>query len=235
MNNVDTAVLNNIIWCGIVCDLHGLTQTSSERVWGLLSKAPELYPDIITSSSHATSEEVNNFIGHREIFSIKDSFANLNIAPYGFKVLFEAKWICHSPVADVDYVQTEWTVVSSEKDLAKWTFASGLQKVIKAKLLDQKDVKIFMHEVNGELSGFIANLSTNAVGISNVFSNSNKIIWSDIVPIVSTYFPGIPMVGYENGDDLTSALLSGWTTIGPLRVWIKSNDCEKQLLRPAYM
>ncbi|MDQ0877502.1 hypothetical protein QFZ77_006161 [Paenibacillus sp. V4I3] len=224
MINVDTAVLNNIVWCGVICELHGLTQTSSERVWGLLSKAPELYPDIITFSRHATSEEVKDFIGNREIFSIKDSFANLNMVPFGFKVLFEAKWIYHAPVTDVNYVQTGWGVVSSEKDLAKWTFASELQKVIKPKLLDQKDVKIFMQEINGEISGFIANLSANAVGITNVFSNSNKIIWSDVVPIVSTYFPGIPMVGYENGDDLTSALLSGWTTIGPLRVWIKSND-----------
>ncbi|MBD0380980.1 hypothetical protein [Paenibacillus sedimenti] len=109
-------------------------------------------------------------------------------------------------------------------NIEEWTIASGLQKVIKPKLLERKDVKIFMRELNGELSGFIANLSANAVGISNVFSNSNKIIWSDIVPIVSTYFPGIPMVGYENGDDLTAAILSGWTTIGPLRIWIKSND-----------
>lgn len=223
MDIVDTAVINNIVWCGVVCELHGLTQTSSERVWGLLSKAPELYPDIITSSNYATSEEVKDFIGSREIFSIKDSFANLNMVPLGFKVLFDAKWIHHAPVVGVDFDQTGWTVVSSEKDLAKWTFASGLQKVIIPKILDRKDVKIFMHEIDGEIAGFIANLNANAVGISNVFSNNNKIIWTDIAPLASTYFPGITMVGYENGDDLTAALSSSWTTIGPLRVWIKSD------------
>ncbi|WP_029191943.1 hypothetical protein [Paenibacillus elgii] len=226
MIDVDNAVLNNIAWCGIVCESHGLIPISSERVWGLLSKAPELYPDIITSSRHTTSDEVHSFIGNREIFSIKDSFANLNMVPYGFTVLFDAEWICHDPVADVDHVQSEWTVVSSEEDLAKWTCASGLQKVLKPKLLERKDVKIFLHENNGELSGFIANLSANTVGISNVFSNTNKKIWSDIAPIVSSYFPGIQMVGYENGDDLTAALLSGWASIGPLRVWIKSHDCS---------
>lgn len=222
MVNVDTAVINNIVWCGVVSELHGITQTSSERVWGLLSKAPELYPDIITSSKYATSEEVRDFIGNREIFSIKDSFANLNMVQFGFKVLFEAKWIHHAPVVGVDFDKRGWTVVSSDKDLAKWTFASELQKVIIPKILDRKDVKIFMHEIDGEISGFIANLNANAVGISNVFSNKNKIIWTDIAPLVSTNFPGIPMVGYENGDDLTAALSSRWTTIGPLRVWIKS-------------
>ncbi|MBB3113108.1 hypothetical protein FHS18_005211 [Paenibacillus phyllosphaerae] len=224
MTDVDYAVLNNIIWCGIVCETHGLTPISSERIWGLLSKAPELYPDIITSSRQVTSDEVNNFIGNREVISIKDSFANLNMVPYGFEVLFDAEWICHDPVAGGDPVHTEWAVVSTEEDFAKWTYASGLQEVLKPTLLERKDVKIFLHEYNGERSGFIANLSANAIGISNVFSNSNIKIWSDIAPMISRYFPGIKMVGYESGDGLTAALSSGWTTIGPLRVWIRSKD-----------
>lgn len=225
--NIDNAVLNNILWCGIVCDLHRITQTSNEHVWGLLSKAPEYYPDIITSSRHATSEEVMDFIGNREVFSIKDSFASLDLAPYGFRILFEAKWIYHVPVTDVDFTdvdfsQAGWTVVATEKDLAQWVSASGVQTVNKSDLLKHEDVKIFIHEVNGERSGFIANLGADVVGISNVFSNSYKSIWLDIVKIVPSYFPGIPIVGYESGDSLASALASGGTSLGPLQVWIKS-------------
>lgn len=70
---VDTAVLNNIVWCGIVCDTHGIARTSSRHVWGVLSKAPTYYPDIITSSRHVTIDEVNDFIGDSEISSVKDS------------------------------------------------------------------------------------------------------------------------------------------------------------------
>ncbi|MDQ0112016.1 hypothetical protein [Paenibacillus harenae] len=146
------------------------------------------------------------------------------MVPYGFEILFEAKWIYHAPVTDVDFVQAEWSAVTNEKDLTQWVLANGLQKVIRPDLLKHQDVKIFVHEINGERSGFIANLSANAVGISNVFSNCKKSVWSDIAKIVSAYFPGIPMVGYESGDSLTSALLSGWTTLGPLRIWIKSNN-----------
>lgn len=101
----------------IVCESHGLTQTSNENVWGLQSKAPELYPDVITSSRHATSEEVKDFIGNREILSIKDSFANLDMVPFGFKILFGAKWIYHAPVTDVDIVQSAWSVVTTDKKM----------------------------------------------------------------------------------------------------------------------
>lgn len=61
--------------------------------------------------------KVNNFIDNREISSIKDSFATRNMAQYGL----------------------EWTVVSTEEDLAKWTYASRLQKVLKPKLSEHTD------------------------------------------------------------------------------------------------
>lgn len=69
-------------------------------------------------------------------------------------------------------------------------------------------------------------MGANAVGISNVFlpANANENLWSDIAKVVSSEFPGLPIVGYEQNGDLNAALLSGWTSIGPLRVWLKSNN-----------
>ncbi len=207
---VDMAVENNIIWCGIVCDTHGISQTSREHVWGLLSKAPAYYPDIITLNKNVTVKEVNDFIGNKEISSIKDSYANLDMVSHGFKILFEAEWIYHAQVIGLEPIQTLWREITTEKDLLRWSFANGTETVIKSDLLQRNDVKIFMHEDDGEISGFIANLGANAIGISNVFSTC-----------ISTEFPGFPIVGYEQNNDLTAALLSGWTSIGPLRVWIK--------------
>lgn len=227
-SQVDRAVLNNIAWCGIVCDTHGIAQTSKEHLWGLLSKAPTFYPEIITSSRNATIEEVKYFIENGEVSSIKDSYANLDMLPFGFKILFEAEWIYCASVSDLEPIQTTWRVITTEKDLVKWTFKSGLANVIKPVLLNSKDVKIFIQEKNDGIFGFIANLSGNVVGISNVFSvdNANESLWRDIAKIVSIEFPGLSMVGYEhNGNgNLTAAHLSGWTSIGPLRVWIKSNS-----------
>ena len=33
-------------------------------------------------------------------------------------------------------------------------------------------------------------------------------------------FPGLSMVGYERGDDLTAMLAIGFQPLGPLRVWL---------------
>jgi hypothetical protein len=222
IEQVDRAVLNNIIWCGIVCDTHRIVHSSKEHVWGVLLKAPALYPDIITSSSHVTVEEVNDFIGKREINSVKDSYANIDLTPLSFKILFDAEWIYHEPVTNSKPLQLEWSVVTNESELAQWTLAHGAGNVIRPELLKRGDVRIFTHE---QKAGFIANIGANSVGISNVFSQDQRLenLWSDITKVVSTEYSGLPMVGYEHDRFLTAALQSGWTSIGPLRVWVKSN------------
>lgn len=221
---VERAVLNNVAWCGMVCAAHGINPYFKENLWGLHSKAPTFYPEIITTSRNATIEEVKSFIENGEVSSIKDSFANLNLIPIGFKILFEAEWIFHPSVPDLEPLETPWHVITTEKDLTQWTITSGLEDVIKPDLLKTKEVKIFISEKNDGVSGFIANLSANVVGISNVFSVGKDMesLWRDIPKIISFEFPGLAMGGYEHDCNLTAAHLSGWTSIGPLRVWIKS-------------
>lgn len=222
---VVTATLNNIVWCEIVCETHGITATSSKHIWRTTSKAPAFYPDIITSDSCVTIDEVVDIIGNNDISSIKDSFANLDMSQFGFGMLFKAEWIYHEPVDNLEPVQTGWCHVTTEKELADWTSVHGSENVIRPELLARPDVKIFLHKKKGEVAGFIASLGANAVGISNVFSSVNSgNAWSDIHNIAAVDFPGLPMVGYERGDGLTAALQSGWTTVGSLNVWVRSGD-----------
>ncbi|WP_408010262.1 hypothetical protein ACJROX_08205 [Pseudalkalibacillus sp. A8] len=221
---LDIAVLNNIAWCEIICKTHQIEYSSSRHVWGILSKAPPFYPDIITSSKAATTKEVVDFMGDKNILSIKDSFADLKLQPYGFKQLFQAEWIYHPPISMPKLLDSPWRVIATEDELKKWTSVHGSEQVIKKNLLGRNDVKIFIHEHKDGISGFIANLGADVVGISNVFSNGyiEKDLWSDIVHVVSTVFPDLSMVGYEHDDDLKSALSCGWVSLGPLYVWVKS-------------
>ncbi|WP_397536515.1 hypothetical protein [Rummeliibacillus pycnus] len=221
-SKIDRAVLNNIAWCQIVCVTHGIVGISKENIWGLHSKAPTFYPEVIISDKRATIEEVKYFIENGKVSSIKDSYANLNLTLLGFDILFDAEWIVHEPVLDFEPIQKNWRIIASEKDFKKWTDASGLENVIKSELLKQPDVKIFICETKAGISGFIANLSESVVGISNVFSvgDEEKKLWKDIPNIISKEFPKLLMVGYEHNSSLIVAKSSGWEAIGPLRVWI---------------
>jgi len=229
---VDTAVLNNIVWCGIVCETHGIAGISKKHVWATTSKSPTFYPDVITSSRHVAVGDVADIMGEREVFSIKDSFANLDMSPFGFGMLFEAEWIHHAPLTNSDSVPPAWRLATTESEFAEWTFSRGSENVIRPDVLKRRDVKVFTYEHMGKRGGFIANLGADAVGISNVFSEGNsEHLWPDIHKVVSAEFPGLPMVGYERGADLAAALRSGWTAAGPLRVWVKSN-ASGSLRRP---
>lgn len=226
LSKIDEVVLNNIAWCQIVCNTHGIVGVSKENIWGLHSKAPKFYPELITSNKCATIEEVKSFIEDGKVSSIKDSYANLDLALLGFDVLFEAEWLVHAPVLDFDPIQTNWRVVDTEKDLKKWTAVSELENIIKSELLKEHNVKIYICETEDGTLGFIANLSTGVVGISNVFpiGYEEEKLWKEIPKIISKEFPKRSLVGYEHGSSLRVAKLSGWKAIGPLRVWIKLDE-----------
>ena len=53
-------------------------------------------------------------------------------------------------------------------------------------------------------------------GVSNLFGD-----WRAAVDSIAGRYPGLPLVGYESGDDLAAARRAGFTSTGPLRVWLK--------------
>jgi hypothetical protein len=68
----------------------------------------------------------------------------------------------------------------------------------------------------------VLNRSTGVIGLSNLFAAAPvdpAAIWSAALAAAADHFPGLPIVGYEYGDDLVPALDSGFTMLGPLRVW----------------
>jgi hypothetical protein len=70
--------------------------------------------------------------------------------------------------------------------------------------------------LRGDDGGVIANRSESVVGLSNLFGD-----WPAAVRSVAARHPGLPLVGYESGDDLAAAHRAGFLSTGPLRVWIK--------------
>lgn len=220
---VDRAVLNNAIWCGIVCDTHGIPHVSTRDAWGTRGQAPLYYPDIVTLSRDATAEEIHRFAEGRAISSIKDSYANLDLEAYGYRVLFEAEWIWHEPVPFAEPLSASWRRVATPEVLSRWNASNGTDTIIRPELLGRDDLNLFIRENDGGRSGFIASLGGGAVGVSNVFGEDtlDESLWAEITALASMEYPGLPIVGYERGEDLKAALGAGWTSVGPLRVWVR--------------
>lgn len=57
--------------------------------------------------------------------------------------------------------------------------------------------------------------AAGVVGVSNVAGD----VWPAVLASAAARFPGVPLVGYERGEDLAHALAAGFTAIGPLIVW----------------
>jgi hypothetical protein len=57
----------------------------------------------------------------------------------------------------------------------------------------------------------------------NVFNSGMAAghLWAGVVRAVASLRPGLPIVGYERGEDLAAARRAGFTVLGSLRVWTR--------------
>jgi hypothetical protein len=205
---------NNARWCDAVCRSHGLATRFVDDLWIALEGSPTFYPDVVTLGPRAdVLEHLPPGAG-----GVKDSFACLDLAPEGFRVLFDASWIVHrAPRRAAPALR--WAPVGD--DLDEWTEAAGLEGIIRAELLADPTVRIFAGWHDEIVAGAIANATGSVVGLSNVFGEQPELVWEDVQGVVATTFPGRPIVGYEHGDTLAHALASGFSEIQPLRIWVR--------------
>jgi hypothetical protein len=157
---------------------------------------------------------------------VKDSFSVLPLEPAGFRLLFEAEWLVR-PVLPA-HPHGRWTRVRAEPALAAWEAAWGESaskpRVFLPALLERSDVAILAAlGAEGEVTaGVVANRSRKAVGLSNFFAREEReALRAGCVDAAQREFPGLPLVGYESGQDLTESRALGFVPVGALRVWLR--------------
>ena len=207
------AARNNALWCDAVCRAHGLETTFTDDVWSALRRSPPYYPDAVTLTPTATADDVLRAIDTSPGCSVKDSFASLDLSGHGFHVLFDADWI-RLDAAPAGSGAPAWTVVRDPAGFDRWEVG----EVFRPALLDEPGVTFFA----GPDGGVIANRTGAVVGLSNlvVHGDPDK-AWAAAARAIASHHPGLPIVGYDSGDDLAAARRAGFTTTGPLRVWMK--------------
>lgn len=232
------AVRNNALWCNAICAARGSPGEFSATLWLHRQGTPPFYPDIVTLTGSDTANEQEEAIAvlvrsRKGEWSVKDSYAALDLAPLGFEVLFEAEWIGigadQIPVAEEQPLT--WKRMATAHELQDWERAWGAGAApptphifLEALLSDPDIVFLAAFESDALCGGGILNRHADVVGHSNIFAfkKREKIIRAGLLQKAFEIFPGLPIVGYEQGDDLDDALELGFALLGPLRVWARS-------------
>jgi hypothetical protein len=209
----------NASWCDIVCRTRALPTQWGDDAWSVARRSPNGYPDAVTLSPMVDAGAVLARVEGGAGCSVKDSFAVLDLEPWGFHVLFEATWIRRS-IEAIGPVTLDWLEVRSPAELEQWSRGHDLDVFVPA-LLDFDDLRFF-YTKSGAGAGFALNRAGGVVGVSNIFAGQAepKVIWSDLVAVAAEAYPRVDLAGYELGEDLEIAMAVGFVQTGPLRVWM---------------
>jgi hypothetical protein len=238
---VRAAARNNADWCDTMCRAHGLPGAFGERAWTSARRTPPLYPDAVTLAADVSARDLLGEIDTGAAgCSVKDSFASLDLRAEGFEVLFEAEWLYRPAglAAPVTPRGTEWVRLRTAEELrcweAAWDGGQGLTGLFRPELLADGTTSVLAgYDGGGRLvAGAVASRSAEVTGISNLFSVDGGPVdgpdrgldraWAGCLAAVARWWPGVPVVGYEQGEDLAAAVRQGCVPVGPLRVWLGS-------------
>ncbi len=225
--SVASAARNNAMWCDAVCRSHGTAGVFGARAWTAPRRSPDLYPDAVTLDPLAGADELLAHIDAGPGCSVKDSFAALDLAPHGLRVLFEAEWIGLDEPEPQGARATRWQTVHGPAELDEWVAAwaaPDTDSPFRPELLDEPGVVMLAGDNDSRVvAGAILNYAAGVVGISNRFSSEADAdsAWDAAITTAGARFPEASIVGYESGADLDAARRHGFVSLGPLRVWIR--------------
>jgi hypothetical protein len=222
------AALNNAEWCDLVARSHGAKTHFDSCAWTSRDRAPAHYPDAVTLARGTMVPELLSRVDATIGCSVKDSFAELDLTPYGFRTLFEADWVVRlGPLLPAPSAGPRWERIVQRHELVKWEDAwraeDGPTELFRAELLDNASVAVLAAYQRGAVvAGAVANHSSTVVGISNVFVRPGADLdpWPGCLALASALFVDKPLVGYESGDRLAQARSNGFQDAGALRVWV---------------
>ncbi|GAA2191433.1 hypothetical protein [Micromonospora lupini] len=214
----EAAAHDNAQWCAAVCASHALTGRIDADAWSVARRSPQWYPDAVTLRPGVDPEALLARIDAGAGASVKDSFADLDLSAYGFRVLFEAQWIHRRPTDPP--ADPPLTPVTTPEGLAAWASAHGGGELFRPALLADPRIRVLArHDERGAVVGGAVVSGDDPSGVSNLFSHVGdpEAIWRAVVASRR----GVALVGYETAPDLPPARRAGFLPAGPLRVWLR--------------
>ena len=242
---VELALLNNTHWYQALFAAHGLTSENTDRAWWSFENAPPFHSNLVVRAADLSPAELASLVAAIDErprpggWSIKDSHACLTLESLGFNLKFAAEWLWRD--AQVTAIHRappmlDWRPMDSAAQLQAWEAAwwgDSRNETPKRRarqfpdvLLASPDHAFFAGHLDNQIvAGAIANRSPGAVGLSNLFAPPAfaEEAWAAVVDGITRACPGLPIVGYERGDDLVLAHQLGFESVGALCVWRRAS------------
>jgi hypothetical protein len=236
------AVSNSLHWYDALCVAHGVPGEYQPAYWINRGTMPPYMSNFVTLRDGAHAETqlagIRSLIESGAGCGVKDAFGCLDLTALGFQVLFRSTWIFReanipTPEDDSDLA---WRVVRTPADLEAWertwrgTAANADARehaaIFRPSLLQNPDFRFLVGERRGHAIATAAlNRSGNAVGLSNVFSETEAAarLFPGCVALARSIFPGLPLVGYERDESLTAATAAGFEAVHGLTIWVRAS------------
>lgn len=225
------AARNNAEWCDAFCRTHGIAGRLRADSWCSPVRTPPYYPDAVTLLPEVVVEELLAAIDMSEGCSVKDSFANLDLAIVGFRPLFRAEWLVRDPAEPGLASDRRWSPLSSEAQLREWEAAWAespeARGFFRPALLADAAISVLAgYDGDRIVAGAVANRTATVIGLSNVFDAAGDLesAWLSGAAAATAKWGRMPIVSYDSGPSLDAAHAAGYRSIGELVVWLKTED-----------
>ena len=199
------------------------------HTWVNAQPVPRFYPNLVTLTTGAPDIDEQRQVVQMLVASnlpgrwaVKDSFRTLDIARLGFEMLLEAKWIRK---AEPQTVPRSWRSAGATTMVSGlfWERAKAGVGAFPVALFSDDNFAMFSGRRNGAVvAGGTFYRADGVVGLSNVVADAEEApaLWRDLTILAASTFPGLPLIGYESGDELKAARKAGFEIGDPLRIWV---------------
>lgn len=236
-DKLQKAICNNNELYEAILSSQDIKSHKTDSIWYSLENTPPFYSNLVTVSKEWKPDDVFRNIDFNyekenwEEWSIKDSFAVLDLTEFGFTKLFDAQWMY---LEANDFIATEnsgnlhYKIVDNEETLSAWRLVWDIDEQIGKQIFSPKllnNSKVFIvagYKEQQIVSGCFVNKTGNVLGVSNFFAPDREIYyWSDIIRFIRESVKCLDIVGYERNELVDKLHFLGFESIGNLTVWHK--------------
>lgn len=237
---IQKAIRNNNDLYEAILGSKKIRSERTESIWYCLEKTPPLYSNLVTISKKWIPDDIFRSIDlsyeneRWDKWSIKDSFAVLDLDEYGFTKLFDARWIyleAEKFTPREKSAELRFEIVKTEDALSAWRKAWDAdvklgREIFAPELLNDARVHFIAGYKDEEIAaGCFVNRTGGVLGISNFFApDENIIYWTGLLEFIFDRVEHLDIVGYERKETVDKLQTLGFEPTGNLAVWLKKRN-----------